>query len=281
MAGLGQHLPDWALLDGLAGMHDHHPVRQPADDAQVVGDEQEGAAQVVPGPAQLGEHLHLSDGVDRRCGFVGDHQPGAAGGGDRDHRPLALATRELVGVATQQLGVEADALEQSGALEQRNSSPLPPSSPPAGGLPEMVVDSVDRIEGAGRVLEDQADLPAPQLAQAWRRSAHQLLVVEADAAGRHPARRRDQPGDGQRGHRLAAAAGAHHPDDLPRPDLDVDGGAGGRAAGELHRQALHDEQAHRRSATTSRRASPTRVNARTAMAMAAPGTSISRGCASR
>ncbi len=109
---LGEDPPHRAFLGDATGVHDHHPVAGLGDDREVVGDEDEREAELL---AQLLEQLE-DLGLDHhvQCGrrLVADDDGRVAGQGHRDHRPLAHATRQLVGVGVRPRARDADPLEQ-------------------------------------------------------------------------------------------------------------------------------------------------------------------------
>ena len=118
-AGVGldgalEDLAHAAGLDDAALLHDHDVVGEVADHRQVVGDEDEGDAEVA---AQVGEELDdlgLDRDVEGGDGLVGDDELGLQGEGAGDGDALALAAGELVRVALGVLGGEADLGEELG-----------------------------------------------------------------------------------------------------------------------------------------------------------------------
>jgi hypothetical protein len=94
-----------------------------------VGDQQQGQAELAPQLLQQGEHLGLDHHVQGGGGLVGDQQPRRAGQGHGDHHPLALAARQLVGVAGRPAGGQADLLQQLAASTRPTTRPPARSSP--------------------------------------------------------------------------------------------------------------------------------------------------------
>ena len=90
-------------LDGLAGVHDGHPVAELGDDAEVVRDEQHRQVALGGKVAQELEDLQLRRDVERGGGLVGQHDAGGAGERGGDQQALALAAGELVGIARERL----------------------------------------------------------------------------------------------------------------------------------------------------------------------------------
>jgi hypothetical protein len=112
----GRHV---ALLDDLAGIHDGHPVAHLGDHAEVVGDEDDRRAGLVPEVAHEIEDLRLDRHVERGGGLVGDQQLRFASQRHRDHHALSHATRQLVREcleATRRVGDTDHPQELEGAL---------------------------------------------------------------------------------------------------------------------------------------------------------------------
>ena len=95
-------------LDDLAQVHHGDAVRDVADDAEVVGDEDVGQRELVLQVVEEVDDLRLDRDVERRDGLVGDDQARVERQGARDADALPLAARELVRVAVVVLGREPD-----------------------------------------------------------------------------------------------------------------------------------------------------------------------------
>ena len=112
-------------LDDLAEVHDRDPVGDVADDREVVGDEEIGEAERLLELDEQVQHLRLDRDVERRHRLVGDDELRLQDERARDPDPLALAAAELVRVAVERVGAEADALEHVddavGALAPRRA----------------------------------------------------------------------------------------------------------------------------------------------------------------
>ena len=100
------------LLDQLAGVHDRDRVGDLDEQRQVVGDEQDAEAEPLAQVHQLFEDLALDHHVERGGRLVHDEQARPQGDRDRDHHPLAHAAGELVRIAGQPVGADADDVEQ-------------------------------------------------------------------------------------------------------------------------------------------------------------------------
>ena len=119
-------------------------------------------------------------------------------------------------------------------------------------LHDLLADRQDRVERGHRLLEDHRDVAAAQFAHLLVGEFEQVAAFEQHAARRHPAGGLgQQPHDGERRHRLAAAGLADDGDDLAA--VDGVGNAVDRAHDaarrvELDVQVLHRQQRRIRSA---------------------------------
>src|SRR3546814_19770952 len=82
-------------------------------------------------------------------------------------------------------------------------------------LGDLLANRVHRVERGHRLLEDDADLLAPDLPHLLRAERHQVAAVPEDLPLDDPARRHGDPLEhGHRGHGLAAAGLHPYPDAL-------------------------------------------------------------------
>jgi hypothetical protein len=212
---------DRAGLDDPAEVHHHHVVGQLGDHAQVVGDQQDGQ----PGPllqvAQQVEDLRLGGHVERRRRLVRDQQAGASGEGHGDHRSLADAPAELVGVLLQpSLGAgharQPEQFDRPLAGRRRRHPVVQ-----ADGLGDLVADGVHRTEGGHRLLEHQRHVAPPDGphlpplgVEAGQVALGPVGEPEDDLPPHDAPRALDDAQDGAGGDALAAAALA---DEAERP----------------------------------------------------------------
>ncbi len=177
-----EHLLGPAFLDDLARVHDVDAVGHVAHHAQIVGDEQHRHAALLLQLLEQLQDLRLDGDIERGGGLVGDQQVGLVGERHGDHHPLTLAAGELIGVGVEALlGLgEADLAQQ---LEHARLH---------GGLVEAVVqlhdladlraDGVQRVERGHRLLEDDGDLLAADVAHHGLGRLEQVVLAEADLA---------------------------------------------------------------------------------------------------
>ena len=171
MAHGGEELGRARALGDAPGVHDEDAVGPLGDHAHVVGDQDDRHVQLAAEPVQEVEDLGLDGDVERGRGLVGDEELGRAHERHGDHDALSEAAGKLVGVGVEALlGVgHLDHLQDfEGAawlsfLEapwwRRTLSPI--------WSPIVIVGLSD----GQRVLEDHADVVAPDLRTSASRSA--------------------------------------------------------------------------------------------------------------
>jgi hypothetical protein len=200
---LTQHRDPVADLDGLV---------------EVVGDEDDGLAQLALEADQLVLEVVSGDGVDGAERLVHQQHRRVGGQGARHPDPLLLAAGELARVAAVELGrLQAHQVEH--LLHPVPHPRLGPAEHP-GHQRDVLRDGHVREE-AGR-LDGIADLAA----QLDRVHPGDVLLADADTAGGGL----DQPVDHLEEGGLAAAGGADEDHRLPGLDLHahvVHGGSGG------------------------------------------------------
>jgi hypothetical protein len=202
VAGGGQDGLGRSLLDDPAQVHDGQPVGDVPGQAEVVGDDQDGQAEVADQAQQQGQDLAPDRGVEARHRLVGHQHARLQGQRPGDHHPLALAARQLVRVAGGPAGGQADLLQQL---------PDPSRGLLVGdlvvqldGLGDLVADPADGVEGVHGPLEHDRGLGPADGPQPARPHGEHVLALQQHAA-RGLGAGRQQPQHG-RGHgRLAAA----------------------------------------------------------------------------
>ena len=115
VGGRHQQLGRGRVLGDLAALaHDRDPVAHLDRLVDVVGDEEDGLADLRLQAQELVLEALAVDRVDRAEGLVHQHHQRVGGERPGDPDPLLLAAGELRRVAVAELGVEADQLEQLG-----------------------------------------------------------------------------------------------------------------------------------------------------------------------
>ena len=172
------------------GGQEHHAVGEAGGLADVVGDEQDGEAAVVPDPFELVVEQVAGHGVEGAEGFVHEHDVGVLGEGPGEGDPLVHAAGELVGSllaevvrwtlarswSTRSLRSRLGMLLQlegegdvRATVSQGNSADswnIRPVRPPTSTVPDVgLVEPGDQVEQSGLAAPRGAD-EADELA--WR-----------------------------------------------------------------------------------------------------------------
>ena len=276
-----------ARFHRLAGIDDAKVVAQLGDDAEIVGDEQQGDSELGDQLAQQKQDLVLRRDVEGCRGLVGDHQAWRTGQRGRDQQALALAARELVRIAFERgfrirhlhALEQADQPRDMRPLARRTAQPFV-GRVPAHDLEHLSADLEHRIERQQRILRNEAD-PAgtDAVVQLGFGEGQQVLALEPDLAGIDRRRARQDAHDraDQRG--LPAARFAHHTQDAAalQGESDIVEDLGLALVGaDRHLEAAHaEDRDHRdrriRGSTMSRRPSPRRLKPITVIRIARPG----------
>jgi len=235
MLGPGVDVGRGAALHHLAVVHDHDLLGHIGDDAEIVGDEQEGHAELLLQILDELEDLRLDRDVERGRGLVGDEEGGIAHERHRDHRALAQPARELERIGAQAPRWIGEPDEAQHLLDQRVGLLLRHVAVEAERLGDLVADRVQRRERRHRLLEYDRDAAAAD-------RAHRAAVA---------------PELGDVGDRAAVVWAALHrigEQDLaldlgdlgqdPHDRLRDDGLARARFAHERNRAALRDGEGH-------------------------------------
>jgi hypothetical protein len=95
-----QQLVPGAVFHDAAMLQDRDAIRDLGDDAEIVGDEQDGGALAHLQIPDQGQDLRLCGDIERRGRFVGDQDGRLERERHRDHRALPLAAGQLVRIST-------------------------------------------------------------------------------------------------------------------------------------------------------------------------------------
>ena len=210
-------------FDDAAGIHHDDVVRDFRDHRQIMADELDRHADAVLQIQHQIENLRLDGDIERGGGFIGDQQRRFTRQGHRDHGALAHAAGELVRIGDRALfrRVDADGFELAdGEVFRLRPANAFVQHQHLGDLP---ADLHHRVQRRHRFLEDHRHALAAQRPPVGRGLAEQIAPGEADLAA-DMAGRWHQPHQGQRRHRLAAAAFADHTQGAAGVDAVVDAG---------------------------------------------------------
>ena len=198
-----------ADLDRLAGVHDHHAIREAGDDAEVVGDHDDRRTGLALRGLQYLEDLRLDGHVQSGRRFVGDDHVRVVGDGHGDHHALPHTAGELVreGVGALLRVRDADEVEQ---LDRASCAWLLGHAVVVDQqrLGDLLPDGVDGGEGRQRLLEDHRHLLAADLGQLPVVEREQFTIAEPHRSG-DPRVRGQQPHHCERRDRLARPGLAH------------------------------------------------------------------------
>ena len=193
-------------------LHDRDPVAHLDRLVDVVGDEEDGLADLRLEAQELVLEALAVDRVDRPEGLVHQHHQRVGGERPGDADALLLAAGELRRVAVAELGVEADQRPAARSCG-RGSAPCPSRAAAARWRCSR------RSCGGGRGRSAGSRSRSPAAAWPASRSRHRL-AADQDVALGHLDRAVDHPHRG----RLAAARGADQDADLAGRYLEGRGG---------------------------------------------------------
>ena len=254
MLGVAEQRAGVGLLDDLTGVHHRHPVGHLGHDPEVVGDEDDAHAEIgLELPDEL-EDLGLDRDVEGGGGLVRHEQIRIAGQGHGDHHPLGLSARELVRIGTG----PAPRVGDADAAEHVDGPLLPDLALDVAvdlvDLADLETHPVGGIQRRQRLLEDHADLIAPQVAHLGLGLGRQLLALEADGTVDDPSGRRDQPEDRERRDALARSGLPDQAQHLTGSDVEIDAidGLDDAVRGEEPRAQPRDLEDRPRPGVTSR-----------------------------
>ena len=217
------------------------------DNAEIVGDEEDGHAELGLEGAEKVEDLGLDGDVEGGGGLVGDEEAGLAGEGDGDHDALAHAAGDLVGVGGgAAVGVgDADELEELDGA--RGGGEAGEAGVGAEALGDLLADGHDGVEAGHGFLEDHADAGAADLPHVGGCSAGEVDAFEPDAAAGDATggRGREEAHDGERGDGFAGAGFADDGEGFAGIDVEgdvIDGADGAGVGGKVDLEVADFEE---------------------------------------
>ncbi len=212
-----EHFARRPRFHDLAEIHHQHTVAQKPDHGKVVRDEQVAHAGVLLQPLQQLENDDLHGNVQRRGRLVEHQEIGLDRHGAGDADAGALAARELMRKARQQLQRQAAlARHRLDPRFERGAAQFAQSPQRIGNGGESGETRIDAFAG---VLEHHLDAGAVAIAREYaRRLERQFAGAELDAAVADV----DQPGQRPHQSRLAAAGLADQSDRLALGDGETD-----------------------------------------------------------
>ena len=256
MAGPQEDVVGGALLDDARRIHHVDAVGVAGDHAEIVRDDDQRDVEPARQILHQLQDLRLDGDVERGRRLVGDDELRIAGKPDGDHHALAHAAGEVMRILLEPALAVGDADEPQELERALARLRLAHLEMDEQRLHDLLSDRQDRIERGHRLLEDHGDVASAHRAHLVVGEIEQVAPLEQDAArGNAGGVLGQQPHDGERGNRLAAAGFADDGHDLAA--VDAVGNAVDRADGaarglEADVQILHLEQ--RRARAVARQA---------------------------
>ena len=208
---VGVQLLDRRIFDDEAGIHHQHSLRQARDHPEIMGDPDDGHAQLIAQALDQIDDLGLDGDIQGGRRFVGYQDLWVAGQGHRNHHSLAHTPGELVRVIRQPfrgLGYANHFQQLDRPLTGLRFGHAQVHPQLFGNL---VLDGQYRIKRRHRILENHGDLRAAHPADFIRRHLEQVAVREQGAAAFDlPGRLGHQLEHGEHGDAFATAAFSHH-----------------------------------------------------------------------
>ena len=180
-------------------------MRGAGDDAEIMGDQEDGDAEIALQLDQEAEDLRLDGDIERGGRLVGNQQRRPAHQRHGDHDPLAQPAGELMRKLAEPFSGGGDAdflhqLDRSLARRMPGRALVTPMH-----FRKLIPDGVGRVERGHRFLEHHGHAVAAQRTEPAGRSALAILAFEPEAPRGAARRSRQQAHQGERGHRFAAA----------------------------------------------------------------------------
>ena len=164
-AGGVADLAPGAGFDDAAVLHNGDAMTEVAHERHGVGDEEIGEAVALLEVAQQIDDLCTDGDIERADWFVEHEEFGAEGDGAGDVDALALASGELVRIAAEGGGIEADLGEEFVEAEVETLGRL--FAVDGEGLGEDLADGHARVERSVGVLKDDGETAAQAAHLAW------------------------------------------------------------------------------------------------------------------
>jgi hypothetical protein len=237
-----------SALDDLARVEHDHAIGALRHNPEIVRDEDQAQTLLGAEAIEQVEHLRLERWVERRGGFVGEHERGLRRDGDRDEHALTQAAGELVGKAPRTF---ARIGKTHGAKHMLHASrELSPAQVfvQRDRLGDLVAHAHHRVEAGHRVLEDHRDALAAEAPKSGRGEVEDGGFAEGELFGAHLALGAEEAEDRERGHALSRAALADDRDAFAlvhREGHVVDHRAHGPRAAKAHGETTNEEERYR------------------------------------
>ena len=247
MLGIPKDIPNGTLLDQLARVHDGHPVRHPADDAEVVADKEDRDAELALQLVDEVQYPRLDRDIQTGGRFVHDQKCRIRQQGHGNHDTLQLPARQLVAVALHDRGwvrhvhtvQHADALGPGCIAARRLVLHQH--------LGELYANAERGVQRRHGILVHHGYLVAADPVQLPPALLHHVLAAKQDSSACHFSVPGDVVHDCKGERALAATRLPDQPYGVAGPDLErdiPDGFRGSQSRGVGDLQVLHFQNGH-------------------------------------
>ena len=166
------------FLDKAAGIHDTDAIAEPANDSEVVRDEEHSGVALLSQHSHQVEHLSLNSCVEAGCGLIEDQECRVASQCHCNHHALLHAAGQLKREPIHHAGGISDAYSLQGLEGQRRSLLLVVTEQRET-LDDLPTDAQRRVESLRRILIDHRRLAGSELLQFI--VGHRGEIAPADA----------------------------------------------------------------------------------------------------
>jgi hypothetical protein len=166
-----ENLTDRAALDNLSLVHDRDLIGKVLDHGEIVGDKQIARAGLALKILEQRQDLSLDRDIERRNGFVTDHQVWLQSESTRNRDPLFLTAAQFSREAVDHLGFQPDLLQH--ALGSLSHFAARTDFVDAQWFTDARADPQARVQGSRRVLKNDAEA-TPGLTQRSALHRHQI-----------------------------------------------------------------------------------------------------------
>jgi hypothetical protein len=198
MLGIMEDMTGISLFHNDPRIHHVDAVGNSGNDAEVMRDIQKGHLTFALQLMKEVEYLRLDGDVEGRRRLISYQKIGVACQGHGDHNPLPLTAAQLMGIILQALLGRwyADISQElhASCVQVFVAHPFMDHD----GLPDLVADGKDGIEGGHGLLEDHGDAISANPLHLFFTKIQEVLIVEDDLASHDPGRGlRNNAQDGQ------------------------------------------------------------------------------------
>ena len=211
-------------FDNLSGIKNQDAIGKTAEQGRVVSNKNHRETEGFAERTKYGENFHLGDRVERSGRLIGDHNRGIAGDGLGDEGALPLASAELVGIGAQDTaGILRKQLGENLArpfIQSRFRRGLVRCQH----LANLLADTDCGMEGQGRLLKDESDAGAADLAEFLGGGLEKIFAFKEYCAAPDVAVRREKAQNRRRERAFARAGFAENAQNFAGPEVKTDAG---------------------------------------------------------